>query len=256
MKRPPIWKLLGYVAVVGAVSGAAVYWSIVVTRPQPLGLPSPNSAIPASTPSPDDPLVGVCRRPTPSRGPSTDPTGMWLVQPGSQAGYRAHEKFDELPSPNIAVGRTDRVAGWLLVTADAGTVSIASGCVGVELASLRSIDKLPGLNTSDRDQTVSNFLNTNVHPFAAFTVNPAPLTSTTPGTPTRVRVAGDLEVNGIQRPATFDFVVRLDGNQVSAAGSTTVMVKNYGIELPEAGNGFVTVDPHITLEVSLVLVKQ
>ena len=256
MKRPRIWKLSGAFVIAAAVAGASAYWLIATTRPEPLGLPSPHTITPAPTPSPDDPLVGVCRRPTPSRGQVTDPTGMWLVQPGSQAGYRAHEKFDELPSPNIAVGRTDRLTGWLLVTTDAGTVSIASGCVGVELASLHSIDKLPGLNTSDRDQTVSDFLNTNVHPFAVFTVNAAPLRSTTPGTPARVRVTGDLEVNGIQRPTAFDFVVRLDGNQVSAAGSTKVMVKNYGIEVPQGANGFVSVDPNITLEVSLVLIKQ
>jgi hypothetical protein len=181
---------------------------------------------------------------------------MWVVQPGSLAGYRAHEKFEELPSPNVAVGRTDRIGGWLLVGADAGTISIAAGCVAVELASLRSIDKLPGLNTSDRDESVRNFLNTNLHPFAVFTVNLTPLTSTSPGTPIHVRVAGNLEVNGIQRPAAFDLVVRLDGDQVSAAGSTTVLVKNYGIDVPQGANGFVSVDPHITLEVSLVLIKQ
>ena len=34
------------------------------------------------------------------------------------------------------------------------------------------------------------------------------------------------------------------------------MVKNYGIEVPQGANGFVSVDPNITLEVSLVLIKQ
>ena len=256
MKLPRVWKLAGAAAVVAVVIGASAYGLIAVTRPQPLGLPSPHTQTRASTPSPNDPLAGVCRRPTGSRASATGPAGMWVVQPGSQAGYRAHEKFDKLPSPNVAVARTDRVGGWLLVSDDPGSTTIASGCVGVELASLRSIDKLPGLNTSDRDQTVRDFLNTSVYPFAVFTVASAPLTSTAAATRIHVRVTGELELNGIQRRAAFDLVVRLDGNQVSAAGSTTVLVKNYGIEVPQGANGFVSVDPNITLEVSLMLTKQ
>jgi len=180
-----------------------------------------------------------------------------VVQPGSLAGYRAHEKFDELPSPNIAVARTDRVSGWLLVAADGGMVSLGSGCVAVELATLRSIDKLPGFNTADRDGNVRDFLHTSEHPFALFHVIGAPVgPSPAGGAPAHVRVAGMLELNGRIKPATFGLVVRLEGDQVAAAGSTVVAVQDYGIEVPQGASGFVSVDPRITLEISLVLLKR
>ncbi|MEP6752843.1 MAG: YceI family protein [Candidatus Dormiibacterota bacterium] len=248
--------MAGAVAVVATVAGGAAYGLIAVTRPQPLGLPSPRAVTPAATPSPNDLLFAACSQPGTPPASTPNPAGMWVVQPGSQAGYRAREKFDRLPSPNVAVARTDRVGGWLLVDADAGSVTITSGCVAVELATLHSIDQLPGLHTADRDQAVRDFLNTNLHPFAVFTVNAARLTSTSPGTPIHVRVTGGLELNGLDGPAAFDLVARLDGNQLSAAGSTSVQVKNYGIDVPEGAEGFVSVDPHITLEVSLVLTKQ
>ena len=182
---------------------------------------------------------------------------MWVVQPGSLAGYRAREKFDELTSPNIAVARTDRVSGWLVVTADGDVLSLGSGCVAVELATLRSIDKLPGFNTADRDDNVRGFLHAGEHPFALFHVIGAPVGSTPArGGQAHVRVAGMLELNGRIKPATFSLVVRLDSDQVAAAGSTIVAVQDYGIEVPQGASGFVSVDPSITLEISLVLLRR
>ena len=180
-----------------------------------------------------------------------------MVQPGSLAGYRAREKFEELPATNIAVARTDRVSGWLVVLDDGGAVSLGSGCVAVELATLRSIDRLPGFNTADRDNNVRDFLHTGEHPFALFHVIGAPVGSTPTGaTPVHARVAGMLELNGTLKPAAFNLVVRLDGDQVAAAGSTIVAVQDYGIEVPQGPSGFVSVDPRITLEISLVLLRR
>ncbi len=65
-----------------------------------------------------------------------------------------------------------------------------------------------------------------------------------------------LELNGRMKPATFGLVVQLDGDEVAAAGSTVVAVQDYGIEVPQGAGGFVSVDPHITLEISLVLLKR
>lgn len=179
------------------------------------------------------------------------------MQPGSVAGYRAREKFEELPSPNIAVARTERVGGWLVVSSDGGGDTLASACVAVELTTLRSIDQLPGFNTADRDDNVRAFLHTREHPFAVFKVNRTPVGSTpSRGTPVRVKVAGTLELNGIIKPAAFNLVVRLDSDQVAAAGSTTVNVTGYGIEVPQGAAGFVSVDPRITLEISLILLKR
>jgi polyisoprenoid-binding protein YceI len=149
------------------------------------------------------------------------------------------------------------VTGWLQVVDDGTTIRIDNGCVAVELASLHSIDQLPGFHTSDRDDNVRDFLHTAAHPYAVFQASPALLNTGRPGSaPVRVRVSGSLELNGIGRPATFNLVARLNIDQVAAAGSTTVTVGDYRIEVPQDPSGFVTVDPHITLEISLVLLKK
>jgi len=59
----------------------------------------------------------------------------------------------------------------------------------------------------------------------------------------------------VSHPATFDLKVRLSEAEVAAAGSTALNVEDYGIDVPQAAGGFVAVDPRITLEVSLVLVR-
>ena len=55
------------------------------------------------------------------------------------------------------------------------------------------------------------------------------------------------------KPARFALDVRLQNSQLTAAGSTTVPVGDFGVQVPEEVGGFVQVDPHITLEVSLIL---
>ena len=181
--------------------------------------------------------------------------GVWVIQPGSVVGYRAHEKFADVPSPHEAVARTDRVGGWLLIGDDAAGARIQTGCIAVLLASLRSVDELPGLNTRDRDETVRNFLRAREHPYAVFQPYPSPIAAAlSNGATVSAKVSGQLEVNGVGRPATFALEVRLTETQVAAAGSTTLAVEDYGIDVPQAG-GWVAVDPHIILEVSLVLLK-
>ena len=250
--------LAAALAVVVVAAGVSAYALVSVTRPQPLGLATTHPRTPAATPAQTDPLALICRQPAlPSARASGDLSGLWVVQPGSEVGYRAHEKFVELPSPNIAVARTDRVSGWLLVADDGTATRIETGCVSVELASLHSIDRLPGFHTSDRDDNVRDFLHTRDHPYAVFQIYPASLNPGRPSSlPVHVRISGALELNGISKPAAFNIVARLDADQVAAAGSTTVTVGDFGVEVPRGPSGFVSVDPHITLEISLVLVKR
>jgi hypothetical protein len=185
----------------------------------------------------------------------SDVAGLWVIQPGSLAGYRAHEKFAGLPSPHEAVARTDRVNGWLLVAGDASTAQIVTGCVAVELDSFRSVDRLPGFNTSDRDEITRNLLNVEAHPYGVFQPYPASLSPEIAlGSPVRVQVLGALELNGMSLQATFPLDVRFAAGQVAAAGRATVNAPAYGIEVPQAAE-FVVVDPQITLEISLVLLK-
>jgi len=251
-----LWKgaaVAGLVAVVAAAGGIA--W-INHTRPKPLGLAQSSVRSPAPSPSPDDPLIQACRRPAvPAGSPAPGVDGLWVIQPGSIAGYRAHEQFAELTSPHEAVARTDRMSGWLLV-AGGNSPRLETGCFAVDVRTLRSVDELPGFNTSDRDRSARDFLGAFEHPFAVFQPYPASLALDPSSTAVQhVVISGDLEVSGVTKPAKFSLNARLQDDQVSIAGNTTVQVEDIGVQLPEAGNGFVQVDPHITLEVSLSLLR-
>src|SRR5881628_2826216 len=110
------WKALAGAALVAILGTAAAFTYLNHTRPEALGLASTTPRSPAPSPSPEDPLVQACRRPSvPVNAGTSGVTGLWVVQPGSEAGYRAHEKFFELTSPHVAVARTDKLSGWLLL---------------------------------------------------------------------------------------------------------------------------------------------
>jgi hypothetical protein len=250
------WKVIGAAAGVLLVGGAGAYGWVLHDRPQPLGLISPASRTPAPSPANVDPLSQVCRRPAmPGGAARSDVAGLWVIQPGSLAGYRAHEKFAGLPSPHEAVARTDRVSGWLLVAGEASKAQIVTGCVAVQLDSFTSIDRLPGINTADRDEITRNLLNVRQHPYGVFQPYPASLNSDIAlGSTVRMQILGALELNGTNLPATFALDIRFGSGQVVAAGRATVNARDYAIEVPQAAE-FVVVDPQITLEISLVLLK-
>lgn len=256
LARP--WRIAGALTLVMLIAGAGTYALILRSRPAPLSLAATYPRTPAATAVADDPLAIACREPAiPPATPDPGLSGLWVIQPTSMAGYRAHEKFEPLPSPHEAVARTERVNGWLLVADQGRASNIVTGCIAVELASLRSIDELPGFNTADRDKTARDFLNAREHPFAVFQPYPSPINpELSRGTPMHVQISGVLEVNGVKKTADFGLDVRLIGGQVATAGSTTVAVGEYGIEVPQGAAGFVSVDPRVTLEISLILSKR
>ena len=250
-----VWKI-GAAAVLMAIAlavGTITY--INHTRPQALGLASPAPRTPAPSPSPEDPLVAACRPPSAPQD-STEVTGLWLVQPGSIAGYRAHEKFAEVTSPHDAVARTDHLSGWLLIVGSDGAPAIESGCVAVDVRTLVSVDVLPGFDVSDRDKIARDFLSAASHPFVVFKPYATPLKlSASSSAVQRVTLAGDLEIQGVTFPASFRLDVRLSSGTVTAAGQATVNAPKYGVEVPREAGGFVRVNPDIVLEVSLILLR-
>jgi hypothetical protein len=241
-------KLVGALVVLAVAGGVGAVTYLNHSRPAALGLAS---VTPRSTPaaSPADPLSMVCRRPAGA-------AGLWVIQHGSIAGYRAHEQFAELTSPHEAVARTDEIRGWLLTGDSAGTLSVETGCVAVDVRTLQSVDELPGFNVRDRDKISRDFLAASEHPYVVFQPYPVTLQLDANSTAVqRVKLAGDLEIRGTARRAEFALDVKRTGDQVLAAGSTTVQVEDFGIEVPQEAGGFVRVNPRITLEVSLVLVR-
>ena len=252
-----VWKILAGGALLAILGTAAAVTYINHTRPSELGLVSTTPRSPAPSPSPEDPFTTACpKAPVTAGGPATGVVGLWVVQPGSQAGYRANEQFAELTSPHQAVARTDRLTAWLLVADDGGTINLEGGCVAVDVRRLHSIDELPGFNTSDRDENARDFLNTLSHPFVIFQPDPAHLRLNAASTAVQhATLAGNLEISGVTKKALFKLDVRLKDGQVSAAGRTTVDVGQFGVQVPQEAGGFVRVNPNIVLEISLILLK-
>jgi hypothetical protein len=251
------WKAAAGLALLGIAGtvGAVTYFNH--TRPAALGLASFTPRPPAS-PSPDDPLALVCRRPAMPAGAAVADgvAGLWVIQPGSVAGYRAREQFAELTSPHEAVARTDRVSGWLLIAGGDGSARIDTGCVAVDVRTMRSVDELPGFNVSDRDQIAREFLGASTHPYAIFQPYPVALTLSAANTGVQhLTLAGDLEIRGTTKTERFALDIRVSDRQVAAAGSAVIPVDEFGVEVPREAGGFVQVDPRMTLEVSLVLMR-
>ena len=124
-----------------------------------------------------EPLAEVCRRPAvPGNAGSTGVGGLWVIQPHSVVGYRAHEKFAEVTSPHDAVARTERLGGWLLVGGSDSAPAVVTGCIAIDVRTLQSIDELPGFNTSDRDDIARDFLSARSHPYVVFQPYPVALT--------------------------------------------------------------------------------
>ena len=250
-----VWKLAAVAALLAVAGAVGTITLINHTRPQALGLASPVARTPAPSPSPEDPLQAACRRPPAPPSP-TSVTGLWLLQPGSIAGLRAHEKFAEITSPHEAVARTDQLSGWLLVGGTDAAPAIASGCVAVDVRTLTSVDTVPGFNMTDRDKTIRDLLSAYRYPFVVFKPYATPLKlSASSSSVQRITLSGDLQIHGVTLPATFRLDVRLKSGTVTAAGQTTIAAPKWGVEVPQEAGGWVRVNPNINLEVSLILLK-
>jgi len=257
MKIGPRTAIAAGIALVALLAAGGVIAKMNYQRPAGLGLPTPvPSKSATASPSPDDPLNAACRRPASEPSSSTDLAGLWVIEPGSVVGYRAHEKFASLPAPGEAVARTDRVAGWLLISGQGTSYRVVSGCIAVDVRTLRSIDEVPGFSTRDRDENVRGFLRTDSNPFAIFEPYSTPVSANPSSTATvTLSVAGDFQVAGITKPAKFAMTIQRQSERLGIAGKATIDTDQYAIELPRTAADFVVVDSHIVIEVSLLLAK-
>src|SRR5947209_15433907 len=92
---------VAFVALAG--TGAVLAHTMLGSSPAPLALPSATATDRvAATPKASDPISAACGLPAKSKS-SQGLSGVWLVQPGGLAGYRAHEKWVGVTTPNEAV---------------------------------------------------------------------------------------------------------------------------------------------------------
>jgi Tol biopolymer transport system component/polyisoprenoid-binding protein YceI len=164
-----------------------------------------------------------------------------IVPEQTEASYEVREKFFERPLPNLAIGRTQSVAGAFEFSLDgkpAGRVVTMT----VDLRTIRS-------DARNRDGAMREILETDKYPIAEFSSTSAQ------NLPDRYqedqevtfKLVGKLKLHGVERPATFDVRGTLTGVTVIGWATTVVSMKEYGIDMPSFLG--LTVDDSVTLMV-------
>lgn len=183
---------------------------------------------------------GTSQAPVP---PTVDPAsldGTWVVDGGSEAGYRLGEVLSG--EPVTVVGRTEDVSG----TFEVADGSLVTGEIVVDVATIET-------DESARDAYMRLALEATEHPDATFTVT-APVDVTalaSTADPVTLTVPGELQIRGETRPAAAELELRRTADGVEVAGQVPVVLADHGLTAPDLG--FVTVDPQGVVEMRLLL---
>ncbi len=226
------WLLFGAVGVVVLIGGGAAAISLLLNSHQAPPALALGSAQPSGSPS--------------------ALAGRWTVGPGSQAGYRAKEKFINQATETEAVARTTKVTGSLAVAVSGSTVTVSKMTFSVDLGSLTSQDKYATYQMYQRDFFVRTvYLQTDSFPTATFTADAATFALPASGQ-VDVDVTGKLTVHDITQQVTAHVQAQGGGAQAEVAGSITVDMRNFAIEVPDIS--FTKAEPVVTIEFDLKLV--
>jgi polyisoprenoid-binding protein YceI len=179
--------------------------------------------------------------------------GTWKVDAGSQVGYRAKEKFINQSGPTEAVARTSNVTGGLQIAGNDSSLRATAVHFTADLASLQSQDKYATFQTYQRDFFVrSIYLQTGTFPNAEFKADSVAIPAGIASGAISVTVPGRLTLHGMTKPVTASFQAQLSGSDVEVAGSMTVDMRDFGIEVPDIS--FTTAQPMVVIEYHLLLI--
>ena len=222
-----------------AVGGAYVYFfSGLRTSPAALALASPSPSGSASA-SPTTAAAG---------------SGTWTVASGSLAGYRVKEQFVGQSSTHEAVARTGEVTGQVVITQSGTTYQMTSATITVQLASVASVDSVAGYNVTNRDRIVKQSLDVSSFPAAVFVAETVTLPAgAASGEAVTLAVPGKLTVHGVTKDVTANLQLRVTGGSAQIAGKIVTNMTDFGVNPPSIG--FTTVQPAVTIEVSLNLTR-
>ena len=219
-------------AVLGGGGAYVYYFSGLRTAPPTLALASPSA----------------------SAGAATTTGGTWAITTGSLAGYRVKEQFVGQSSTHEAVARTSDVTGQASITKSGTTYELASATVTVQLGNLASVDQVAGYNVTNRDRIVQGSLRVSSFPTAVFVAQPVALPAgVESGQAVNVTVPGQLTIHGVTKDVTASLQLRVSGTTAQIAGTIATNMTDFGISPPSIG--FTTVQPAVTIEVSLNLTQ-
>src|SRR6266566_2864529 len=181
-------------------------------------------------------------------------TGTWTVASGSLAGYRVKEQFVGQSSSHEAVARTSAVSGEATITQSGSTYELSAATITVQLSSVASVDSVAGYNVTNRDRIVQQSLNVRSFPTAVFEAQSVALPAgAAAGQTVTVSVPGKLTIHGVTKDVTAKLQLRVSGTSAQIAGTIATNMTDFGVNPPSIG--FTTVQPAITVEVSLQLTR-
>jgi polyisoprenoid-binding protein YceI len=205
-------------------------------------------------------LLGTHHAPAPLglNSPATEASvstadGTWTVAAGSQVGYRVRERFINQPDTTEAVARTSRVTGGLQIVGSGSSLRATGIHFTADLASLQSQDKYANYQVYQRDFFVrSIYLQTDSYPNAEFKADSVAIPAGIASGPISVAASGRLTVHGATKPVMATLQAQLNASGVEVAGSMTVDMRDFGIEVPDIS--FTTAQPSVVIEFELLLI--
>jgi polyisoprenoid-binding protein YceI len=203
--------------------------------------------------------LGLSATPTAATSPTTTPTatvsltGTWIIARGSVAGYRIKELFVGQASKHEAVARTNTIGGGLTVSGGSSGYQVSLLTFIANLESLHSADSVAGRDVTQRDSVVSRQLDVQQFPTAIFAATSASVPSTITSSPVDLTVTGKLTIHGVTKDVTVTAKAQLVGNRAEIAGSTSIVMTDYGVSPPQVP--FVTVDSTLLLEFDIFLTR-
>ena len=223
--------MLAVAALVGVIGGPWLYGQYLEGAPDPV-LRLPSERHPATT--------GI--------------DGVWAVTAGpgeeakrSQVGYRADQQL--LWKTVTVDGRTNDVSGRVVIS---GT-TLQSADFVVAVASMQSAHH----GRDDRFRS-ADVMAADRFPTAHLKVSEAVDLSGIPasGAPATVEVPAQLTLKGVTRQVAVQLDVQRSGDRVYAVGQIPVVFADYTVGPPAPFAGLLQVQPIITIEFLLTLIKQ
>lgn len=184
--------------------------------------------------------------------------GTWVIDAGSQAGYRVKEHFVDQPAETEAVARTSTVTGQLVIAGGSGGgagggLQLKSATFSADLSKLTSTDTNATHGPAVRDRFVARiYLETAVYPMATLVSKPAAITAF--ATPADITVTGSFTLHGVSHDVSIPLRVSQNDDHLEVVGSFRVRFQDYKIDVPSVP--FTTAAPDATVEVHLFLKHQ
>jgi polyisoprenoid-binding protein YceI len=180
--------------------------------------------------------------------PAGELEGAWTLDPASSwVGYRIEELIPRLDEHFEVVGRTDLVAGRLVLD----DTTVEEGWVEADLRGLES-------DIERRDRAIQRrFLESLEHPDARFALTEpvSLLGAPEPGEPATLAVTGELTLRETTIAVRPLLRVRWDGDRIRVVGTLPVELADYGIRNPVLP-GFRIVEEQGVIEVDLTFVPE